>query len=395
MLGNALVGGILVVFAGVISLISLKHFTAPYLWIALTWLGVLLCAQVLVPRARAAWLGLAIVVSVLAGLEVFSWVSGVWVFRDIKKSGTFEWVADDVVGYKGRKNAAQTETKYYRGEKLYEVVYTMDANGWRVTSNDARGAKGNKPCVLFFGGSYAFGWGLNDQDTLPYRVQAQSAGRFDVYNLSFMTHGPHQMLAALEQGLVSASVNCKPQEVKHVIYETVPTDVRRAAGLQDGIDLHHAPQYVLKADGEVAYRGIFGQDNSRTEKIRRQLSKSYFARILAGGDAIHYRRYHNDDVVLYLAILDSAKKRMKALYPDSDFHVLVWENDGLDHDSTLARQLVKGLGDKGFSFHRVSDIIPDLSQHETDYLFGGYDLHPNAAANNRIADYLVRNALRR
>jgi hypothetical protein len=394
MFGKMLIAVVLAVFAAIISFVALKHFTLPYLWIALTWAAVLLCAWVLAPRVRAVWISAILAIGVLAGLEALSWISDVWVFRDIKKTGTFEWVPDEVVGYRGRKSAAQTEAKYYRGEKLYDVVYTMEENGWRITSTEAPGQRGGKPCILFFGGSYAFGWGLNDQDTLPYRVRARAGGKVDVYNLSFMTHGPHQMLAALERGVLSSSISCKPNEIKHVIYESSPTDVRRAAGLQDGIDLHRAPQYVLGADGGVTYQGRFGDDRTIVEKISRQLSKSYLARNLAGGDAVHYRRATSEDVALYAAIMESARRRAKSLYPTSDFHVLLWENDALDKDGVLAGRMLKALEGKGLTVHRVNDVLPGSAKEKSDYFLGVYDLHPNPMANDRLAEFIVGGMLK-
>jgi hypothetical protein len=398
MLGNQLVGVVLGTFAAVISFVSLKYFSVPYIWIALTWASVFVCGLVLVPRAKVVWVSLAIVTCTLAGLEGFFWVSEHWAFKDIRKEGTMTWVSDDVLGYVAPKGGAWTEAKYYRGKKVYDVVYTIDGNGLRISSPPEQSAKGNRGCVLFFGDAYTFGWGLNDQQTLPYRVSVRSGEKYRVYNLAFLTHGPQQMLATLDHDLASKEVNCASQQVKYVIYTATPDQVRRAAGLRQ-IDYLHGPRYVLGADGTVSYKGMFGERLSRWEKIRAQLEKSFFYRELMGGDAIYYRRYNDADVKLYLAIVNAASARIKGLYPNAEFHVFVWGNDALDLDKTgsLSKKLLGGLKDqgRGFVVHRVNDILPGADQDNPEYLQGEFSLHPNAAADDRIADYIVRNILKK
>ncbi len=397
MLGNMLVGGVLVVFAAIISFSALKWFPEPYLWIFLTWASVFLCALRLIPRARTMWVSLAVLACSLAGLEGFFWVSEHWVFKDVRSEGTFAWVSDDVLGYMAPKGVARTEAKYYRGEKLYDVVYTMDANGLRISSPHPQGAKATLGCVLFFGDAYTFGWGLNDQETMPYRVAVRSGEKYRVFNLSFLTHGPQQMLATLDHGLISKEVDCTPQQVKYVIYTATPDQVRRAAGLRQ-IDYLHGPRYVLGADGSVSYEGMFGESLSRTEKIRAYLEKSFLYRKLVGGNAIYYRRYNDADVKLYLAIVNAASARIKSMYPNAEFHIFVWGNDALDLDKSgsLSKKLLGGLKDqgKGFVVHRINDILPGADEDKPEYFMGKFSLHPNAAADDRIADYIVRNILK-
>lgn len=398
MLGSLLVGGVLGMFAAVISFFSLKYLSIPYVWIALTWVIVFVCGVVLMPRAKVVWVSLAIVTCTLAGLEGSFWVFEHWAFKDIRSEGTMKWVSDDVLGYAAPKGAALTEAKYYRGKKLYDVVYTMDANGLRISSPASYGAKGNRGCVIFFGDAYTFGWGLKDQETLPYRVAVRSGEKYRVFNFAFLTHGPQQMLATLDHDLASKRVDCAPQQVKYVIYSATPDQVRRAAGLRQ-IDHQHGPRYVIGTDGSVSYQGMFGDPQSKTEKVRALLEKSFFYRKLMGGDAIYYRRYSDADVTLYLAIVNTASARIKSLYPNAEFHVFAWGNDALDLDKTggLSKKLVGGLKDqgKGFVVHRVNDILPGADEGTPEYFLGEFSLHPNAAANDRIAEYTARNILKR
>ncbi len=393
--GNVLVGSVLVIFAAIISFSALKSFTVPYLWISLTWVVVILCAIVLVPRYRSLWIKFIVLVSIFAGLEAYFWISENWVFTQIKSEGTFRWAEHDLLGYTAHKGVSHREAKFYRDKKMYDVVYTMDAYGHRITPPYKLNRTSNKQCILFFGDSNTFGLGLNDQDTLPYRVGIRSGAGYDVYNLSFMTHGPHQMLMMLERDMINPTVNCSPGEIKYVIYQTTADHVRRAAGLRDKVDLHRGPQYVLQENGGVTYQGQIGEDRSTAEKIERQLSKSYLYRKLVGGNAMYSRAYNSEDVELYLAIVGSARTRVKSQYPESEFHVLVWGNDTYDKNKVLLKQVLAGLTEKGISLHRINDILPGSDDNKPEYFIIEFDPHPNAAANDRIAKYIVEKILKK
>ncbi len=398
MLGNMLIGGAMLVFAAVISIFTLRYTapSAPYLWLLLVWAIVFLSALKLIPRAKFFWISCVTIIGVLAALEGYSWIAATRVFKDIKTDGsTFSWVKNDLLGFSAPKGVALRDVKIYRGKKVFDVVYTMDANGLRISSDHPQDTGMNLPCILFFGDSYTFGWGLNDEDTLPYRVATRVGEKYRVYNLSFETHGAQQMLAELEQGVVSKEVACAPQDVKYIIYSATPDQVRRAGGLRT-IDQSHGPHYVLKADGSVVLQGQFGEIHTRAENIRAQLEKSWFYRKMVGGDAIYLRHYNSGDLKLYLAIVDSARNLSKKLYPESEFQVLAWGNDPLhkDKDGALRNQMIDGLIKKGLSVRRINDILPGSDDNKPEYFMGEFSQHPTAADNDRIAEYIVHDILK-
>jgi len=404
MLSNMLIGGVLFVFAAIISILTLKYTSLslntslplPYLWLALLWVVVFVSTLRLIPQLKRIWISFVAIICVLAGVEAYSWISATWIFKYIDKDGsTFHWVRDDLLGFVAPKGVALRDAKIFQGKKLFDVVYTMDANGLRISSDQSQDAGKNRPCILFFGDSYTFGWGLNDRDTLPYRVATKVGMKYRVYNLSFETHGAHQMLAELEQGVVSKEVACAPEAVKYIIYSATPDQVRRAAGLRT-IDQFHGPRYVLQADGSVVRQGQFGEIDTRAENIRAQLAKSWFYRKMVGGDAIYLRHYDSSDVKLYLAIVDSARNLSRKLYPESEFYVLAWGNDPLhrDKDHSLRDQMIDGLVKKGLSVRRVNDILPGSDDNSPEYFMGAFSLHPTSDANNRIAEYIVQDILK-
>lgn len=145
----------------------------------------------------------------------------------------------------------------------------------------------------------------------------------------------------------------------------------------------------------MSYEGQFGEDGSTAEKIKRQLSKSLFYRKLVGGNALYSRSYNSKDLALYLAIVDSARARVKSQYPESEFHVLVWGNDAYDKDKVLVKKILVGLTKQGIPTHRINDILPDSDDNKPEYFLLKFDPHPNAAANDHIAKYIVEKILKK
>ena len=84
-----------------------------------------------------------------------------------------------------------------------------------------------RECIWIYGDSFAFGYGLNDEHTLPYRLGVLSEKRYRIHNLAFGGYGPHHMLASLESDHAASRVDCNPDLV---IFQGVPDGARRAAG---------------------------------------------------------------------------------------------------------------------------------------------------------------------
>jgi hypothetical protein len=79
------------------------------------------------------------------------------------------------------------------GEPIYDVDYSISPDGFRVTP----GQDDNDPMrINVFGGSFVFGQGLEDDETLPFHL-ARELGR-ETKNFGFMGWGPHQALVILE-----------------------------------------------------------------------------------------------------------------------------------------------------------------------------------------------------
>jgi len=129
---------------------------------------------------------------------------------------------DPILGYKPTPNAVVEATKEVNGKTIYQAIYSIDRFSRRITPVKNKADK----FLLFFGGSFTFGEGVNDNETLPYYV-VKEANQYQPYNYGFHGYGPQEMLAKLESKNFASELT---QKQGHLIYSFIDPHVERAAG---------------------------------------------------------------------------------------------------------------------------------------------------------------------
>lgn len=281
-------------------------------------------------------------------------------------------IPDDLLGYAPGRNHVTTMRRFGDDELVYEVVYSIDENGLRIAPPHRPEAADR--CVLFFGGSFTFGEGLRNEETLPYRLGIETDGAYRVYNFGFHGYGPHQMLAALELGVVDRAIECAP---RFVVYQGSAFHIDRAAGLSPWEK--GGPRFEITDDGLVEYRGRW--DPSRFE-YPAWLRAAFDASYVLGKIPTAHRPTNEDDYARYLGILETSRRFVASRYPGAEFIVVFWDAP----DDSIAADLVT----RGFRVIRVSEILTDRGEFPDKYRLHRLDGHPNALAMSRIAEHLAR-----
>ena len=285
------------------------------------------------------------------------------------------YVDDDDLGYRPAANFKSNVKFYFEDRLIFDVEYSTDGDGLRIPPpGDQR--DGKEDCVLFFGGSYTFGAGVSDHETMPYLVGARSEPSVSVRNFGFGGYGPHQMLAAIENGLVERAAHCVP---RYAIYQALNFHVVRSAGRFRSDS--HGPRYRLSATGELSRSGNF-DDRSLPQWLSSFLEKSaIITRYWDSFDATE------QDLQLYHAIVHRAHRLLVERYPGIEFHVLYW-----DYGMPELFRNNRESGD--FIVHRLTKLLPlgDQQQLESNYQIP-HDGHPNARTHKLIADYVLREIL--
>ncbi len=284
-------------------------------------------------------------------------------------------VRDPAVGIRPAPGVSWREALWQGDEPIYDVVYTMDAHGRRVTP----AAEGGEDalCILFFGGSFTFGTGVGDHETLPWQTSVATGRRHHLHNFSFGGWGPHQMLGALEAGEVESSLDCEPT---HAIYVSVSDHVRRVAGRSPWDP--HGPRFVLDGQGRLVRDGNF-DDRPSLLASWPLLGRSRVLKILS-------ERFDptQADYDRFAEVVAASRDRLVALWPDIDFSVLLW-----DKRWKFDSEYWEGLERRGLRVHYVSGILPNQHENGGLYAVSPYDGHPNRLANEAIAAWLAHEIL--
>jgi len=342
---------------------------------------------------RAIWFNIAFVFVLFGFIECFSWVSSKKV-EDLRFEGDYKkgyHSTDEILGYAPIKTKTVSSIKYKGDELLYQVRYTIGNNGLRISPPSE--SVNSDQCILFFGDSFTFGEGVEDYEAMPYLVGKLS--KVKTHNFGFHGYGPHQMLSALEHGVVDRIVDCKPTVA---IYQALVEHIARSAGLSTWDK--HGPKYSL-SNGTLKYDGHFDDHSSmdRGDIISRvrvraqaQIDKSFF-----------YRKYftnsrysiHDRDVELFIEIINASRNKFMNSYPGSAFHVILWDASSDSPNHRYSKMVQEGLQKKGISLHIISNILPNLSERRSAYQISPYDQHPNALAHTYIAQYVAKTILGR
>jgi hypothetical protein len=381
--------------AAAVSLLSLKYFTIPYFWIFLAGATALFVTAAMDTARRALWFNVACLSVGLAIFEYYIWTSGDRGFqaRRVYEGNFAELFAPHgQLGWAPRAGTLVTQKLSFDGELLYDARYTIGPDGLRISSPSTDGHEAPPECILFFGDSFTFGQGLADHETLPFRVHAESAKRYRTYNFGVNGYGPHQMLSALQHGLVQDAVQCDPEQVSHVFYQAITDHLRRSAGRLWWEE--RGPRYVLAENGGVRFEGRFEDDadydrgRSLTRIVGTQIIKSMIYQSVVEGRYVH--KYSRDVIDLFLEIIDEARRVALTNYPAAEFHVLLWDEDNADN-----RAISEGLRQRGITAHLMSDILPNYRPDDLNkvYRIHERDPHPNALANELIAQYVVEEIL--
>ena len=104
------------------------------------------------------------------------------------------FVPDELMGTLAKPGVSSSK-KIVDGKIVYDVLYSIGNDGYRVTPKEGYKRPSLKG-INFFGCSFTFGEGVNDNQTLPYFYQKLS--NQEVKNYGFHGYGVHQALVRLK-----------------------------------------------------------------------------------------------------------------------------------------------------------------------------------------------------
>ena len=360
---------------------SLRWLPVPWLWPILV-SSVLLLTQVRFrdksARTLFCW-NVGVVLLLLAVGEAWLATADVLEAREagrIRRRQVYVTSDDPVLGYVLKPNTRRRAAKYYDAETVYDVTCTVDADGLRVSPPSRTDCTSS---VLFFGCSNTYGEGVNDEQTMPYRVGVLTDGHFRIYNFGLHGYGPQHMLAMIEAGRVQSIVKEPPQ---HAIYQALyPSHAYRAAGKRAWV--RTGPRYTIDSSGAPVRHGSFSDSDWRSPVwlwLRSQIDKSSLGRRLLSLPG----RLTAADERRFLAIVKASADLLEQEYPSVQFHVLIWTSD---------RSIIQRLSDKGMDVHDVGGFAATARRQEGSASLHPADPHPTPLVYTLIARYVIESII--
>jgi len=300
--------------------------------------------------------------------------------EDIWYSGTLR-VRDPLLDYALKKNAAVREKVSIGNQSAYDVTYTTNRYGWRVSPHDIMRIdfKPGYRDVFFFGCSIAFGTGLADDETLPFIFEKGSSGKYKSFNFANQGYGPQQMLVLLNSGRIDSVASDNKPAI--AIYEAVDWQIERAACKYPYVFWASGnPHYVLNRFGELE----LDFRSPGNPSIRKIIYQSRICRTIL--NSLICRSRSQKDISLFMEIVKEAKKAFEDKY-QGEFYVLFWDRLS---DPATSKKLLSAFKDARINVFKISDILPAHSYTEFKKLYLlKHDMHPNALVNKLIAKYLL------
>ncbi len=295
-------------------------------------------------------------------------------------------VPDPVLGYKPLPSSQIRAKRILGGRTLFEATYTQNAEARRIVPPVASAAPldGSARVALFFGCSFTYGEGVQDDQTLPF-FYSVDRGNTRAINLGYNGYGPQNMLALLDDTAALASLRTEIGTAPAVetIYTFIDHHVKRSSGalsvMHYGKDL---PAYELDTQGDVARVGTFASRRPLVTPLLRALSLS---RVLSAMHVDWPLSVSHDDLALTVALIAKSRDRLAAAFPGNGFHVLLYPG------TRLADRLIPLLRGKNLD---VLDYTRAAFGWNPETMAIPVDLHPNerghAYVARRLADDLAR-----
>jgi hypothetical protein len=270
----------------------------------------------------------------------------------------------------GRNRSTSISKK--TGKAIYNVEYSVDEYGRRITPIKNR--KQRNKFVLFFGGSFTYGEGVEDNQTLPFGV-GNKASQYTAYNYGFHGLGPFDVLAKIE------NLNFyKEVKEKHgiLIYTYIDGHIHRTAGsmvvmgwMSDGV------YYRNTKDEELVRDGSFETGRPILTAIYKILNKSEILKVLKINFPIRFKDRH---IKLVAETITKMQKEFKKKYPHSSFYVLIYPG------SRYGKKLMEYLDQQNILYLNYTTLF---NASEPRYYLVEEDLHPSPLAYQTISGKIV------
>lgn len=245
-----------------------------------------------------------------------------------------------------------------KGKVVFDVPMNVYQNGFRYT----KGNINSDTAYVFMGCSYTFGHGVCDDETLPYYISEHYNFDYNIINCAQGGRSTNTAINILQSDVLESFLK-KDSKVKYFIYSMIVDHIYRNFRIL----------YKSSNDNYVMENGILKRVTQPFGFFKIIFAKSsIFNRLFLDGiDEKNRQYYENYMIKSFLKLNQIAKEKYQ-----SELLVLVWP----DVDKFFCLKLRKNNID--------FIVLPPYLENNVFRIKN--DGHPNAKANKKIADILIK-----
>lgn len=263
------------------------------------------------------------------------------------------------------------------GTTIYKVQVTIDEYGRRYTPKPPL----NHSNILFFGDSFTFGEGVNDEETYPYFVSKRRP-ESAIYNLGVPGMGLNDILYDLEYGDLVRYKDISKRKTLSV-YTYMNDHLNRFFCSMNCYQ--EGQQWILKKanyDRNLNFQGTFAQSNSIKIWLYKFLAKSELLKFLGVNWPI---RFSDDHFDIFARAILKLKKLSAEKFGSEEFYFVFYPRDT---SLIYARGLIPYLKKYNIKYIIYEGIDFDLIKDNIDSI--PLDHHPTPMAQYLTAYLLDR-----
>jgi len=258
-------------------------------------------------------------------------------------------------------------------KKLSNTVYTTDDYGRRIVPEHSENRE-KKFFALFFGCSYTFGEGLQDNETLPFYYSLFQPS-VKPYNYGLSGYGPQQMLEHLKRENIKDEI---AEQQGILIYIFIDHHINRVIGTMRSYSLWAdiMPYYVLDQSNNLVRKGSFRTGRPLLNKLYWLLNRSQVVKALN----LDYPRINKKHFELTARMFLESQKLFYKKFGSDKYYILFYPG------SRYVQNLKPYLQKFGISYLDYSGLFnPSDPQYHIPS-----DVHPNSHALKLIAEKIAQ-----
>lgn len=269
------------------------------------------------------------------------------------------------LGYRPSPGTYTSRKFTINGEEIYNVIYTIGPDGYRKSSSP------DKNSIYLYGGSYVFGEGLNDNETLVYFLMKNH--NLKVKSVGIHGYGLHQALFNISNGISSKNgTNVLLTAPWHALRSSCKPSY--SAG---------TPRYQI-IDGQARLIGVCA-GNTFFHKVLRHSHVYNLIRDIA----INPGEILDEDIALYLDIIKSIALETKRNNSKLVVGFIKATDEQLLKTQWTNQTILKEIS---LIASEVIDVTLSIKREYLDskYYIHSLDQHPSAKANIERAKLIFK-----